>query len=110
MRQPDTLSRTRYERVLRERRERFLAAVGTEVKRAMEMHRRMNSGHEAYAVILEELEEFWQEVKAQKPREPLSRNAYKELLQTAAMCCRAVLDLELDPDPDATPVPPGRAR
>jgi len=48
--------------------------------------------HEAYAVILEELDEFWEEVKK---RDPSAENMRKELIQVAAMACAAVVELRL---------------
>lgn len=51
-----------------------------------------HSAHEAYGVILEELDEFWDEVRQQ--RQDPSR-LLRELIQTAAMCMRAAEDLGL---------------
>jgi hypothetical protein len=72
-----------------------------EVERAMELHKGMQCQHEAYAVILEELEEFWDLVKT-NPKKLTSEQQVKrldglreELIQTAAMCVRAVVDLRL---------------
>lgn len=66
--------------------------VAAEVRRAVTLHASMNSRHEAYAVILEELEEFWAEAKRKEPSEEFMRT---ELEQTAAMCIRAIVDLRL---------------
>lgn len=75
--------------------------VSEEVKRAMSLHAGMASRHEAHSVILEELEEFWDEVKL-NPRKmtPEQQEAWKlkmreELIQTAAMCVRTIADLNL---------------
>jgi hypothetical protein len=71
-----------------------LQCIGEELEIAMEKHKPLNSAHEAYAVILEELDEFWEEVR--KKREERSREAMRtELIQTAAMCVRAIHDLDL---------------
>lgn len=68
-----------------------------ELDRATEQHGKMNSAHEAYAVILEELDEFKAEVwKKSKDRD--RKNMRKELIQVGAMCARAVIDLDLDPE------------
>lgn len=68
--------------------------VQEELVRARKMHKPMNSAHEAYAVILEEVEEYWQEVM--KKRADRDAGAMKqELIQIAAMACRAVIDLGL---------------
>lgn len=52
----------------------------------------MHSCHEAYGVILEELDEFWDLVRQQKPDK---REMLDELVSVAAMCQRAAEDLEL---------------
>lgn len=75
--------------------------IATEVRRAVQIHRGMTSLHESYAVILEELDEFWEQVKInpkklngedQQRRMAILRN---ELIQTAAMCVRSIFDLKL---------------
>jgi hypothetical protein len=70
----------------------FLQEVQRERDRACEKHPPLNSLHEAYAVILEELDEFKAEVwKQNKAR---SEDAIRaELVQIAAMCMRTVQDL-----------------
>jgi hypothetical protein len=74
--------------------EEFLAIVLTEVQRARSLHAPLNSPHEAYAVILEELDEFKAEVwKKRAARDP--RAMREELIQIAAMCARAAEDLRL---------------
>ena len=73
----------------------LLWAITDELTTAILKHQSMNSAHEAYAVILEELEEFWEEVK--KKRENRSPDRMRmELIQIAAMACRTVIDLNLD--------------
>ena len=54
---------------------------------AMSQHAPMNSPHEGYAVLLEEVDEFWEEVKHGTPR-----HARAEAIQVAAMAMRVVLD------------------
>lgn len=68
-------------------------AVSDEFRRASGKYKPMNSHHEAYAVILEELEEYWREVQkgGSTPRDPEALKI--ELIQTAAMCFRALHDL-----------------
>lgn len=71
-----------------------LAAVAVELARARSHHAPLNSAHEAYAVILEELDEFKAEVwKKTRERDKTAMRA--ELIQLAAMAIRAVEDLEL---------------
>jgi hypothetical protein len=75
--------------------------VAAEVKRAMSLHPPMHSAHEAFAVIVEELEEFWEDVKinpkklSEGQRTERLEHMRGELTQTAAMCLRALVDLGL---------------
>lgn len=72
----------------------FLLDVAAEYYRAVKQHAPLNSAHEAYAVILEELDEYKAEVW--KKREQRDKHAMRaELVQLAAMCMRAVEDLGL---------------
>lgn len=78
----------------RDRIQEIAREVAAEVWRASCKHKPMNSAHEAYGVIKEELDEFWDEVKL-KSEERSSENLRTELIQTAAMCIRAINDLGL---------------
>lgn len=79
----------------------FITDVAQELLRAQAKWPPMNSAHEAYAVILEELDEFWAEVrKKQTEYDPAAMRA--ELLQIAAMAARAVVDV-VEPMLVATP-------
>ncbi len=64
--------------------------VVAEFRRAQAKHAPMHSPHEGYAVIREELDELWDEVKADGGRAP---DALAEAVQTAAMCIRYIVDL-----------------
>ena len=56
--------------------------------------RKINGYHEAYGIILEELDEFWEQVrKKTNARDP--KNALLELTQIAALCEKAAVDLNL---------------
>ena len=73
----------------------FLHDLGNEVVRAEQLHAPFHSLHEAYAVILEEVDELWDEVrKKNERRDPHPVRA--ELVQIAAMCWRAARDLGLE--------------
>jgi hypothetical protein len=62
--------------------------VRNEVERATAKFPPFNSSHEGYAVILEELDELWDEVKGNKIRE-----AREEAVQVAAMAIRFLMDV-----------------
>ena len=72
----------------------FLGDVFDEMLSATDKYGGFNSAHEAYGVILEELEEFWDEVK-KKRKLRNTENMRKELVQTAAMCMKAAISLGL---------------
>lgn len=72
----------------------FLQMVAEEVHSARKQHGPMNSIHEGYAVILEELDEVWDEVK-KKTKERDLEHLLKELIQTAAMCQKMAEDVVL---------------
>jgi hypothetical protein len=72
-------------------------SVESELIRARKAHpKRLNSPHEAYAIIKEELEEFWDIVKL-KSNDPSYDKTFMrdELIQIAAMAIRTILDLKL---------------
>lgn len=60
------------------------------LEKALAKHPSMNSPHEGYAVILEELEELWEEIKAQRFDMDKAR---KEAAQVAAMGIRFLMDI-----------------
>jgi hypothetical protein len=68
-----------------------LADVKNELMSAMTKHGGMISPHDGYAVILEELDELWDEVK--KKGGGRDEAAAKEAMQTAAMAVRYLLDV-----------------
>ena len=68
----------------------FALAMEAELARARAKHGPMHSHHEAYAVLLEELDEVWDEVKRQTP-DP--QRIIAELVQVAAVCARWAEDV-----------------
>jgi NTP pyrophosphatase (non-canonical NTP hydrolase) len=67
-----------------------LQAIQSEASRAAGKHAAFNSFHEGYAVILEELDEVWEEVKKKVvDKEELK----KEIIQVGAMAVRFLTDL-----------------
>jgi len=70
----------------------FLASVGHEVLRAQAKYPPFNSAHEGYAVLLEEVDELWQEVKRkQSERDPTA--LLTEATQVAAMAARFAIEI-----------------
>lgn len=71
-----------------------VAHVGTEAVaeliRARSIHEPMNSAHEAYAVLLEESDELWAEIKNRDPGIDAIR---KEAIQVAAMALALVVEV-----------------
>lgn len=82
----------------------FAKLVREGLTRARAKHANMNSAHEAYAVILEELDEFWDIVKSQDWRATRA-DAAKELVHVAAMAQRAYEDV-IAAQPPARPAEP----
>jgi hypothetical protein len=64
--------------------------VTAELIRSTEMHGPFNSAHEGYSVILEELDELWEEIKKHK-RDP--GRIRREATQVAAMGARFLIDV-----------------
>lgn len=83
--------------------QQYLVDVEAECHRACQLFPPFHSAHEAYAVILEELEEFWDEVR-QKAAQRSPEAMRAELVQVAAMCLRTVIDLGLEGEQDAAHV------
>ena len=65
--------------------------VKWEILRAQALYPRFQSYHQAYAVILEELDELWQEIK-QKDKNDV--HIVTEAIHVAAMAIRFLYDLE----------------
>ena len=61
-----------------------------ELLRATRLHGPMRGTHEGYAVILEEVDELWDEVKKKHPDKAMLR---EEAIQVAAMALRFVVDV-----------------
>lgn len=66
-----------------------LALVRAELISATERFAPFHSAHEGYAVILEELDEMWDEVKANS-----TKRAREEVVQVAAMATRFLIDVQ----------------
>lgn len=76
---------------------KFEDLVRTELARSKVQHdHEFNSAHEAFGVLYEELDEFWDEVKLKKEKRN-RQNMLKELVQIAAMAQKAAESLDLIP-------------
>jgi NTP pyrophosphatase (non-canonical NTP hydrolase) len=71
---------------------KFNEMVKVELKKARQQHGPVRSVHEGYAVILEELDEVWEEVK-KKTSERNFTNLLKELVQVSAMAQKMAEDV-----------------
>lgn len=69
-----------------------LAQVREEVLAAALKHKPMNSAHEGYAVLLEEVDELWEHVKEDTG---YTSEAFDEARQIAAMGVRYIVDLSV---------------
>ena len=68
----------------------LLLIAGRELRKASGKFKPFNSPHEGYAVILEELDELWEHVKA---NDGADGEAFWEAIQIAAMALRYCYDL-----------------
>jgi hypothetical protein len=75
----------------------FTQQVSNELKSARAHHPKLNSLHEGYAVILEEMDELWAEIKKKRHARNVA-NIWTELVQIAAMAQRTAEDC-LGPQP-----------
>lgn len=64
--------------------------AAAELSRALSLHGPMHGPHEGYAVLLEEVDELWDEVRKRHPDPAAMR---KEAIQIAAMALRFVYDV-----------------
>lgn len=72
--------------------DKILTEVQAELARAVERFPAMNSAHEGYAVLLEEVEELWAHVK-EKQGMRLTHRMRAEAIQVAAMAVRFAHDI-----------------
>jgi NTP pyrophosphatase (non-canonical NTP hydrolase) len=68
------------------------AAIRAEVDRAQAKYPSFNSTHEGYAVLLEEVDELWDEVKKNSKNQDMNKMR-TEALQVAAMAVRFLVEL-----------------
>lgn len=71
---------------------RVAVDVEGELSRAVAAYASMNSAHEGWAVISEELDELWDEVRVKDGQRNVARMR-QEAIQVAAMAIRFVIDV-----------------
>ncbi len=76
----------------------FVRRVERELVDARGKHSPIHSAHEGYAVILEELDELWEEVR-KKRAERSDERMWNELVQIGAMAQRVAEDLFVSAGP-----------
>lgn len=67
--------------------------VAIELSQAQAKFPPFNSGHEGYAVILEELDELWTEIRSNQTTLGRNDRMRKEAIQVAAMALRFLVDM-----------------
>jgi NTP pyrophosphatase (non-canonical NTP hydrolase) len=72
----------------------FTDDVETELAQARSKYRPMASAHEGWAVLREEVDELWEEVKKKSSKRDTGA-MYDELIQVAAMAQRMAEDIVL---------------
>jgi hypothetical protein len=72
----------------------FDTDVQDEMRRALGMYAPFHSAHEGYAVVMEEFDELWDEVR-KKPGDRDWPAMYAECVQCTAMCIRFAYDVVL---------------
>ncbi len=72
--------------------ENILEDIKKEFKFATDNWGAFNSLHEAYAIVLEEVDELWLEVKSSQKRPEHTKLARKEAIQVATMAIRLIYD------------------
>lgn len=72
--------------------EQIFSDILNELITAKKKFNDFHSYHEGYAVIKEEYEELWDEIKKKKPEKEF---LYEEAMQLATMAIRFIIDMEL---------------
>jgi len=75
-----------------------IKAVLKEYHRANRIYPQFHSAHEGYAVIKEELEELWEEIKQSKPGKENGGCIKTEAVQVAAMAFKFLMCCCNDPE------------
>lgn len=78
---------------------KFSSRILDEYDRAAEIHPSLHSLHEAYAVLLEEMDELWQLIKIKPYR---IKQIQTEAIQVGAMALRLLVDCIGEDDAEST--------
>lgn len=73
--------------------DKVVSDVVKELQSAIETHSLFTSAHQAYAIILEELDELWDEIKKKKSMRDV-KNMRAEAVQVAAMAMKFIMSME----------------
>lgn len=71
---------------------KFSKAVQEEISRAYALHGPVNSLHEGYAIILEEMDEAWDEIKKKRSKRNM-KGLLLEFIQIGAMAQKIAEDV-----------------
>jgi hypothetical protein len=74
------------------RRDKAISDVYEELAGALDSYPAMNSAHEGYAVLLEEVDELWDQVKVKQGKRDVAKLRH-EAVQVAAMALRLIVDI-----------------
>ncbi len=73
-----------------------MAVIEDELNRATRLHGSFHNAHEGFAVLLEEVDELWDEVKKNPAKHPeRTVKILAEATQVAAMAARLLVDLDV---------------
>lgn len=72
---------------------KILHEIGLQYQKAVTKHKPFNSAHEGWAVIYEEVDELWDEVRAWQPTDHRIAEMRKEAYHVAAMAVRFLTDI-----------------
>ena len=69
--------------------EKLLEEISEEIESARKKYGKIANTHEAYSIILEELDEFWDSIKGKEDMQ----KTRKELIQVVSACLMALEDV-----------------
>lgn len=77
---------------MNEKLQEILKDIKKEFETVAKKWKGFNSLHEAYAIVLEEVDELWEEVKASQKNSSRIKFARKEAIHVATMAIRLIFD------------------